>query len=124
MKDLSNLASKQGILGQLYEWGGLEKIIILICDTRHRNVRGHNLDSSAIRKEEWLNLLKSPERELQLRERLALDHKRTEMMGQFLNSAAEMFSELNYKTLWAGYLYLKKGLNLGSFLQISAAHLM
>ena len=105
MKDLSNLASKHGILGQLYEWGGLEKIIILICDSRHRKVRGHNLDSSAIRKEEWVNLLKSPARELQLRERLTLDHKTTEMMGLFLNSAAEIFSELNYKNLWAGCLY-------------------
>ena len=67
MKDLSNLASEHGIEGQLYE-GDLE-----------------NLDLSATKKEEWLKRLKFLERELQLHERLTLDHKTAEMLGLFSN---------------------------------------
>ena len=65
--------------------GGLDKIITLIDESRHRKFRSDNLDSSATKKEEWLKLLKFLERELQLREMLTLDHKTAEMNGLFSN---------------------------------------
>ena len=43
MTVLSSLAFEHGIEGQLYEGGGLEKILILIVDQRHKKIRSQNL---------------------------------------------------------------------------------
>ena len=53
MTDLSALATEHNIEGQLYEGGGLEKIMSLLGENRHRKFRSQNLDSSA-RKTEFL----------------------------------------------------------------------
>ena len=89
MKDLSTLASEHGIEGQLYEGGGLEKIMTLIGDTRHRKFRNQNLDPVASKKEEWQKLRKFLEHELQLREKLTLDNKTAELMGLSSNRVSD-----------------------------------
>ena len=81
MKDLSSLACEHHIEGQLYEGGGLEKIMTLIGEYRHRKFRSQNLGLSVSKKEEWGKLLKFLQQELQLREKLALDHKTAQLMG-------------------------------------------
>ena len=43
MTDLSSLASEHKIEGQLYEGGGLERILILIGDRRHKKFQSKNL---------------------------------------------------------------------------------
>ena len=53
MTDLENLAAEHGIEGQLYEGGGLENIMSLLGETRHRKFRSKNLDSSVGKKTEW-----------------------------------------------------------------------
>ena len=79
MSDLSALASEHKIEGQLYEGGGLEKILMLMGDHRHKKYRGQNLGPS--KKEEWEKLLKFLQEELVLRERLVLDNKTAKLMG-------------------------------------------
>ena len=46
MRDLEALAYEHGIEGQLYEGGGLEKIIFMLGDSRHKKFRGQNLNFS------------------------------------------------------------------------------
>ena len=80
MKDLSFLATEHNIEGQLYEGGGLEKVMILIGNYRHRQFRSQNL-STVSKKAEWVNLLNFLKQELQLRERMVLDNKTAKLMG-------------------------------------------
>ena len=56
MKDLSSLASEHKIEGQLYEGGGLEKVMMLIGHERHKAFRKENLDSDFEKKIEWEKL--------------------------------------------------------------------
>ena len=42
MTDLENLAAEHGIEGQLYEGGGLENIMSLLSETRHRKFQSKN----------------------------------------------------------------------------------
>ena len=68
MKDLTALASEHEIEGQLYEGGGLEKIMTLIGIYRHKKFRSQNLCASASKKEEWGKRLVFLKQELLLRE--------------------------------------------------------
>ena len=81
MRDLEALAYEHGIEGQLYEGGGLEKIIFMLGDSRHKKFRGQNLNFSGNKKVEWEKLLAFLKEELQLREKLALDHKTAKLLG-------------------------------------------
>ena len=81
MNDLSSLASEHNIEGQLYEGGGLEKIMFLIGGLRHRKFRSVNLGYQCSKKEEWGKLLEFLKNELLLREKLTLDNKTAKVMG-------------------------------------------
>ena len=81
MTDLSTLASEHKIEGQLYEGGGLEKIMSLLGDARHRKFRSQNLEMSASKKDEWKKLSTFLKAELNLREKLVLDIKNARLMG-------------------------------------------
>ena len=81
MKDLSFLANEHGIECQLYEGGGLQKVISLLGDPRHKRFRSQNLEQNISKMEEWGKLLDFLKQELQLRERLVLDHKTAKLMG-------------------------------------------
>ena len=81
MKDLSSLATEHDIEGQLYEGGGLEKVMTLLGDARHRKFRSQNLSLIASKKSEWEKLLDFLKLELQLREKLVLDSKTAQLMG-------------------------------------------
>ena len=86
MKDLEVLAAEHGIEGQLYEGGGLENIMALLGETRHRKFRSQNLDSSVSKKVEWGKLFKFLKDELNLREKMVLDIKSARLMGIELKS--------------------------------------
>ena len=82
MRDLSTLAKDHDIEGQLYEGGGLEKVMSLIGDHRHRKFRGANLGCPDLsKKQEWQKLKEYLENELKLREKMTLDHKAAEQLG-------------------------------------------
>ena len=81
MTDLENLAAEHGIEGQLYEGGGLENIMSLLGETRHRKFRSKNLDSSVSKKTEWGKLFTFLKEELNLREKMVLDIKSARLMG-------------------------------------------
>ena len=81
MKDLSTLATEHKIEGQLYEGGGLEKVMTLIGDARHRKFRSKNLVFSSSKKDEWGKLYDFLKQELRLRERIVLDNKTAKLMG-------------------------------------------
>ena len=81
MKDLSSLASEHKIEGQLYEGGGLEKVMMLIGHERHKAFRKENLDSDFEKKIEWEKLSLFLGKELRLREKLALDFKTSKLLG-------------------------------------------
>ena len=81
MKDLSVLASEHDLEGQLYESGGLEKILFLIGDPRHKKFRTQNIGHVGTKKQEWQKLKEFLERDLQLREKLSLDQKTAEQLG-------------------------------------------
>ena len=80
MRDLSSLASEHKIEGELYEGGGLEKVMGLIGYSRHRKFRSKNLDVMR-KKVEWEKLLEFLKQELHLRERMVLDSKTAKLMG-------------------------------------------
>ena len=54
MKDLSALALEHKIEGQLYEGGGLEKVLTLIGESRHKEFRSENLGPSTSKKKEGI----------------------------------------------------------------------
>ena len=98
MKELSILANKHGIEGQLYEGGSVEKVLSLIGDNLHRRFRSQNLKSftpvsspasvtsesssfSSSKKDEWALLLEFLKTELSLREVLAVDRKACQALG-------------------------------------------
>ena len=81
MTDLSSLASEHGLEGQLYEGGGLEKVLSLLGEQRHHKFRSKNLDSSAGKKVEWGKLFEFLKEELNLREKIVLDVKNARLMG-------------------------------------------
>ena len=80
MKDLSFLAKEHCIEGQLYEGGGLEKILILIGKDRHKKFRTQNL-SSLDKKVEFEKLQDFLQKELLLLNQLNLDNKTAQLMG-------------------------------------------
>ena len=51
-KDLSSLASEHNIEGQLYEGGGLEKIMCLMGDFKDRKYRSGNLYSQGTKRQQ------------------------------------------------------------------------
>ena len=67
------------IEGQLYEGGGLEKVM-LIGTHRHRKFRTGNYKTES-KKKDWENLLEFLNEELHLRERLVLDCKTAQLIG-------------------------------------------
>ena len=81
MKDLSLIAADHNIEGQLYEGGGLERVFCLIGDSRHRKFRSENLTATFSKKQEWQKLLVFLDRDLQLREKMTLDHKAAATLG-------------------------------------------
>ena len=93
MKDLSSLALEHDIEGQLYEGGGLEKVLSLLSDRLHRKFRSQSLSATTEREgpsqdwrattkqKDWELLIIFLQSELELHERLALDHKTSRVMG-------------------------------------------
>ena len=81
MTDLSLLAAEHKIEGQLYEGGGLEKIMVIMGEHRHRKFRSQDLGTMMSKKDEWAKLLEFLKEELLLREKLALDNKTAKLMG-------------------------------------------
>ena len=82
MKELSILAVEHDLEGQLYEGGGLEKVLSLIGDGLHRKFRSQNMSKTVLgKKDEWKLLMDFLTTELNLRERLVLDRKTSQLMG-------------------------------------------
>ena len=81
MQDLGKLAKQHDLEGQLYEGGGLEKVMSLIGETRHRRFRSENLNVSLSKKQEWQKLQEFLGKEQILTDRLVLDQKNAELMG-------------------------------------------
>ena len=81
MQDLSTLAKRHDLEGQLYEGGGLEKIISLLGDARHRRFRAENLTVEFTKKQEWQNLFEFLRKELELTKKLILDRKSADLLG-------------------------------------------
>ena len=84
MSDLSSLAEKHGLEGQLYEGGALEKVIHLIGRDRQRRFRKENLDFAGSKKEEWVKLFDYLKIELKLHETFVSDAKSAQLLN--LNS--------------------------------------
>ena len=89
MKDLGNLAEEHNIEGQLYEGGGLEKVMMLMGNDRHKRFRIENLDTPQIKKLEWDKLSQFLQKELKLREKLVMDAKSAQLLGLQLSSERE-----------------------------------
>ena len=81
MTDLSTLATEHDIEGQLYEGGGLEKLFLVIGESRHRKFRSQSLGHSYSKKQQWQALKEFLEKELHLNEVLVLDRKTAQTMG-------------------------------------------
>ena len=81
MTELSALATEHSIEGQLYEGGGLEKVMSLIGENRHRKFRGQNLDMDSSKKVEWGKLMNFLEQEKKWRDKVVLDTKSAKLMG-------------------------------------------
>ena len=81
MRDLSTLASSHKIEGQLYEGGGLEKVMSLLGNERHRRFRSKYVDPVSDKKSEWEKLSEFLKNELALRNRIILDNKSAQLMG-------------------------------------------
>ena len=81
MDDLSSLAAQHNIEGQLYEGGGLEKVMFLGGDNRHRKFRSQNITANLSKKQEWQKLNEFLKQELLWREKMAIDQKAAELMG-------------------------------------------
>ena len=87
MKDLSKLAAEHDLDGQLYEGGGLEKVMSLIGESRHRKFRSENISVDLSKKQLWQKLQETLEKEQVLTERLVLDQKNAELMGYSLKKS-------------------------------------
>ena len=81
MQDLSALAKNHDLEGQLYEGGGLEKVISLLGEARHRRFRVENLTADLTKKQEWQKLQEFLGKELKLTEKLILDRKSANLLG-------------------------------------------
>ena len=81
MQDLTTLAKKHDLEGQLYEGGGLEKFLSLLGEARHRRFRAENLTVDFSKKQEWQKLNEFLKKELKLTEKLILDRKSAELLG-------------------------------------------
>ena len=81
MRDLSKLATEHDLEGQLYEGGGLEQVMSLIGESRHRKFRSENISIPLSKKQSWQKLLEFLGKEQVLTERLVLDQKNAELMG-------------------------------------------
>ena len=81
MKDLSTLATEHDIEGQLYEGGGLEKVFLILGESRHRRFRTQSLGHTYSKKQQWQSLKEFLEKELQVNEMLLLDRKSAQLMG-------------------------------------------
>ena len=80
MKEISRLAKEHDIEGQLYEGGGLEKVLCLIGDGRHKRFREKNLNLKS-KKDEWVKLFDFLQHEYKVRERINFDNKNAQLMG-------------------------------------------
>ena len=80
MKELSRLATEHGIESQLYEGGGLEKVLYLIGEGRHKRFRERNLEVKS-KREEWAKLFDLLQHEYKVRERINFDNKNAQLMG-------------------------------------------
>ena len=81
MQDLSKLAKDHNLERQLYEGGGLEQVMSLIGETRHRRFRSENASATLSKKQTWQKLFEFLGKEQVLTERLVLDQKNAELMG-------------------------------------------
>ena len=81
MQDLSALAKNHDLEGQLYEGGGLEKVISLLGEARHRRFRVENLTADLTKKQEWQKLQEFLGEGLKLTEKLILDRKSANLLG-------------------------------------------
>ena len=81
MQDLSTLAKNHELEGQLYEGGGLEKVLSLLGEARHRRFRSENLTVEFSKKQEWQKLCEFLKKELKLTEKLILDRKSANLLG-------------------------------------------
>ena len=84
MKDLGKLAMEHDLEGQLYEGGGLEKVMSLIGESRHRKFRSENLSVDLSKKQLWQKLQEFLGKEKLLTEKVVLDQKNAELMGYSL----------------------------------------
>ena len=89
MRDLGSLAKEHKIEGQLYEGGGLEKVMSLIGTERHKRFRIENLETPQIKKLEWDKLSQFLQKELKLRNKLVMDSKSAQLLGLQLSSEKE-----------------------------------
>ena len=78
MKDLGKLAMEHDLEGQLYEGGGLEKVMSLIGESRHRKFRSENLTVDLSKKQLWQKLQEFLGKEKLLTEKVVLDQKISE----------------------------------------------
>ena len=81
MQDLSTLAKDHDLEGQLYEGGGLEKVMSLLGDARHKRFRSENLTVDFSKKQEWQKLHEFLDRERKLTKKLILDRKSATLLG-------------------------------------------
>ena len=80
MKEMGRLAREHKIEGQLYEGGGLEKVMSLLGEGRHRRFREKYSDPME-KEAEWEKLVDFLQKEFKVRERLAFDNKNAIMLG-------------------------------------------
>ena len=80
MKELGTLATEHGIEGQLYEGGGLERVLFLVGKDRHKRFRT-KYASTLDKKAEFGQLLLFLEAELNLLERMNMDFKTAQLLG-------------------------------------------
>ena len=112
-KDLSVLAATHSIEGQLYEGGGLEKVMSLLGNERHRKFRSKNIESVSSKKSEWLKLAEFLQYELTLRNRIILDKISAQLMG------IDLKVEVRKKDFEDGK---KSGTQVGSFPTSPSVH--
>ena len=87
MRDLSKLALEYDLEGQLYEGGGLEKVMSLIGESRHRKLRSENLTVDLSKKQLWQKLQELLGKEQVLTEKVVLDQRNAELMGYSLKKS-------------------------------------
>ena len=81
MRELSSLATEHDLEGQLYEGGGLEKLLFLVGEGRHKKFRSDTVGHPFTKKQLWQKLKIFLEKELRLNELLLLDRKTAHSMG-------------------------------------------